>query len=117
VSGPVPSWSFAKDVGEIELQLESQERSRITWIFVLDDKAYVPCALGFPPGKRWHLDAAADGRAVLRIDGKRYPVQLTKLDDAAAQQIGEAARVELTRKYGELPSSEAGAWFFEVSSR
>ena len=44
-------------------------------------------------------------------------MQLTKLDDAAAQQIGEAARAELTRKYGELPPSEAGAWIFEVSSR
>ena len=71
VSGPVPSWSFVKDVGEIELQLDSQSSSRTTWIFVLGDQAYVPCSLGYPPGKRWHLDAAADGRAVLRIEGKR----------------------------------------------
>ena len=117
VSLEVPSWSFVKDVGEIELQLESQQRSRTTWIFVLGDKAYVPCSLGFPPGKSWYKEAAVDGRAILRIEGKRYPVTLTKLDDEAQRQISEAARAELTRKYGELPSSEAGAWIFEVGSR
>jgi hypothetical protein len=117
VSEPVPNWSFVKDVGEIELQLESQQRSRITWIFFLDGKAYVPCSLGFPPGKSWHEEAAVDGRATLRIEGKRYPVTLTRLDDDAARQIGEAARAELTRKYGQLPPSESGAWIFEVASR
>src|SRR5215468_7015604 len=54
VSEPVANWSFVKDVGEIELQLDSQQRSRTTWIFFLDDKAYVPCSLGYPPGKTWH---------------------------------------------------------------
>jgi hypothetical protein len=117
VSGPVTDWTFVKDVGEVELQLDSEQRSRTTWIFSLDGKAYVPCSLGFPPGKRWHEEAAVDGRAALRIEGKRYPVTLTRLDDSAAQQISEAARAELTRKYGELPSSEAGAWIFEVASR
>jgi hypothetical protein len=117
VSEPVADWSFVKDVEEIELQLESQQRSRITWIFFFDGKAYVPATLDFPPGKTWHKDAAADGHATLRIEGKRYPVTLTKLDDAVAQQMGEAARAELTRKYGELPQSESGAWIFEVASR
>src|SRR5512134_2868120 len=64
VSEPLADWSFAKDVGEIELQLDSQARSRITWILVFDGKAYVPCSLGFPPGKTWHHDAVKDGRAV-----------------------------------------------------
>ncbi len=117
VREPVADWSFAKETGEIELQLESQSRSRTVWFFVLDGKAYIPCSLDFPPGKNWHHKAVEDGRAALRIDGKRYPVVLTKLDDAAAQQIGEAARAELTRKYGELPPGEGGAWLFSVTSR
>src|SRR5688572_7481830 len=108
VAEPVADWSFVKDTGEIELQLDSQNRSRITWIFFLDGKAYVPCSLGFPPGKNWHQQAARDGSATLRIDGKRYPVTLTKLDDAVVQQMGDTVRAELTRKYGELPESEAG---------
>jgi hypothetical protein len=110
VAEPVADWSFAKDTGEIQLQLESQTRSRTVWFFVLDGKAYVPCSLDFPPGKNWHHEAVKDGRATLRIDGKRYLVTLTKLDDAAAQQISERARAELTRKYGQLPQGEHGAW-------
>jgi len=117
VAEPVADWSFAKDTGEIQLQLESQTRSRTVWFFVLDGKAYVPCSLDFPPGKNWHHEAVKDGRATLRIDGKRYPVTLTKLEDSAAQGMGEAARAELSRKYGELPSGENGAWLFEVTSR
>jgi hypothetical protein len=117
VAEPVADWSFVKDTGEIELQLDAQPRSRVTWIFYLDGKAYVPCSLGFPPGKNWHHLAAQDGRATLRIDGKRYPVTMTRLDDAAAQVIGPAARAELERKYGDLPASDAGVWLFEIASR
>jgi hypothetical protein len=117
VREPVTDWSFATDTGEIELQLASQQRSRTVWFFVLDGKAYVPCSLGMPPGKTWYKHAAADGRATLRIDGKRYPVTLTKVDDAVTQQMGDAVRAELGRKYGKLPPSEAGAWLFQVASR
>jgi hypothetical protein len=117
VEDPVADWSFAKDTGEIELQLASQNRSRTVWFFVIDGKAYVPCSLSTPPGKTWHKEAVVDGRATLRIGGKRYPVQLTKLDDAVAQQMNEAARAELTRKYKRLPPGEGGAWLFAVESR
>src|SRR5687767_8061981 len=82
VAEPVADWSFVKDVGEVELQLSSESTSRTTWILWHEGVAYVPCSLGFPPGKRWHHDAARDGRATLRIDGKRFPVALTKLPDA-----------------------------------
>jgi len=117
VSGPISDWSFAKDTGEIEMQLASQQRSRTVWFFVIDGKAYVPCSLGFPPGKAWHKQAAVNGDATLRIDGKRYAVKLTKLDDAVVQQMGDAVRAELSRKYGRLPSSDAGVWIFSVASR
>src|SRR5262245_52935591 len=61
VSEPVADWSFAKDVKEIELQLASQGSSRTTWVIVHEGQAYVPCSLGFPPGKRWHQHAVVDG--------------------------------------------------------
>lgn len=117
VSAPVADWSFVKDVGEVELQLAAQSTSRTTWILFHDGAAYVPCSLGFPPGKSWYRQASVDGRAVLRIDGKRYPVQLTKLDDAAAEQLGPAITAEVTRKYGRTPPSDAGVWLFRVASR
>jgi hypothetical protein len=117
VGEPVTDWSFVKDVGEVELQLASQGRSRTTWILFHDGAAYVPCSLGFPPGKSWHHDAVADGRATLRIEGRRYPVTLTKLDDAVTQQLADAVRAEVSRKYGRAPSGDAGVWLFRVESR
>jgi len=117
VSGPIRDWNFARDVGEIELQLASQSRSRTTWILVFDGRAYVPCSLGFPPGKRWHSEALKDGRATLRIEGKRYPVSLTKLDDAVVQQMGDEVRAEVTRKYKNGPPGDGGVWIFSVASR
>jgi hypothetical protein len=117
VTEPVADWSFVKDVGEIELQLASQGRSRTTWILFHEGQAYVPCSLGFPPGKSWHHDALADGRATLRIEGKRYPVQLTKLDDAAVQQLEAVVRSEVARKYAQAPPTDAGVWLFRITSR
>jgi hypothetical protein len=111
---PVSDWSFAADVKEIELQLESQSISRTTWILVHEGAAYIPCNLGTPPGKTWYQAAQRDGRAVLRIEGRRYPVTLTKDDDPA---LPELARAEVERKYGAIPSAEAGVLFFKVTSR
>src|SRR5262245_25103845 len=88
VLDPIADWEFAKDAGEIELQLDSQRQSRTVWFFVLDGQGYVPCSLGFPPGKIWHRQALVSGDAKLRIDGKLYPVTLSKLDDAIVAQMG-----------------------------
>ncbi len=111
---PVSDWSFATDVPEIELQLESQSISRTTWILVRDGAAYIPCSLGFPPGKTWYQEALKDGRAVLRIGGKRYAVALAKDDDPT---LTDFARAEVDRKYGGAPPSDAGVWLFRVTSR
>lgn len=111
---PVADWSFARDIQEIELQLASEDGSRTVWILVDGGRAYVPCTLGFPPGKRWYRAAAQDGRATLRIEGRRYPVTLTKTDDAA---LAEWMRAEVERKYGRVPPGDAGVWIFAVSSR
>jgi hypothetical protein len=114
VSEPVADWSFAKDVAEIELQLASQSRSRTVWILVHDGRAYVPCSLGYPPGKTWYRHAAEDGRATLRIAGRRYPVTLTRVED---ESLAQALRAEVERKYPRVPPTDAGVWVFRVASR
>ena len=53
VETPTTDWAFAKELSEIEPQLESQSISRTTWILVRDRVAYIPCSLSFPPGKSW----------------------------------------------------------------
>ena len=109
-----PDWSFAKDVGEIELQLESQSTSRTTWILVRDGKAFIPVSLSYPPGKSWHLEAVKDGRAVLRIGGKRYAVTLGPDEDPT---LPDFARAEVIRKYGTPPPGDGGAMFFRIEPR
>jgi hypothetical protein len=111
---PVSDWSFATDVQEIELQLDSERRSRTVWLLVHEGQAFVPCSLGFPPGKSWYRQAALDGRATLRIEGRRHPVVLTKMDDPV---IAEALRKEVLRKYERIPQGESEVWMFQVASR
>jgi hypothetical protein len=113
VTQPVADWSFAKDVQEIELQLASQSKSRTTWVIVHEGKAYVPAATEYPPGKTWHRAALEDGRATLRIAGKRYPVTLAKIDDAmTTKAVREVAlgKYPINRPTGEV-------WLFGVTSR
>lgn len=112
VTQPVADWGFATGVEEIEMQLDAQTRSRTTWVLVHDGKAYIPAAAEFPPGKTWHRAALEDGRAVLRIEGKRYPVQLARVDDAAVQA---AVRAVAEQKYPSRPAGEI--WLFSVTSR
>lgn len=111
VTQPVADWSFAADVAEIELQLAAQTKSRTTWIIVHEGRAFVPASTTFPPGKTWHQSALEDGRATLRIAGRRYPVMLAKVEDAA---LVTAVRDVGLRKYPNRP--DGPAWVFAVTS-
>lgn len=114
VTEPVPRWDFAADEDTIEMQLADEATSRTTWILVNAGAAYIPCSLGFPPGKTWYKRADRDGRALLRIQGKRYPVVLERVEDAGlATTLEEIVKT----KYGGGPPSDAGVWFFAVTSR
>lgn len=110
---PVGDWSFAADEETIELQLLDQERSRTVWILVRDGVAFIPCNLDFPPGKSWHEHAVKDGRALLRIQGRRYAVTLERVDDVGlAEALGDVMRA----KYSGGPPG-GNEWFFRVASR
>ncbi len=111
---PVTDWSFAQAENTIEFQLLSQQRSRTTWILVHDGAAFIPCALGFPPGKTWYRHAVQDGRAVLRIEGRRYPVTLERIEDP---QLAAALAAIVKEKYGRSPPTGEGVWYFRVTSR
>ena len=78
-----------------------------------DGTAFVPCSLGFPPGKKWHTTAVKDGRAILRHDGRRYPVDLARIEDEA---LSTALKEVVEGKYGAAPPGES-TWFFRVGSR
>ena len=111
---PISDWSFATDEETIELQLLSQARSRKTWILVRDGAAFIPCNLGFPPAKSWHERAVEDGRAVLRMQGRRYPVTLERIEDA---ELAAALEDVLRVKYSGGPPAVSGFWHFRITSR
>jgi len=122
VTGPEPDWQFARDIGTVEFQLLSPERSRTTWILEHDGKIYIPC--GYMEStvgqlwKHWPIEAERDGRAILRINGKLYERQLVRVQDEAV--IGPLTQ-EIRRKYSVPATPEAvksgSLWLFEAAPR
>ena len=122
VTGPEPDWSFLGDVGTIELQLVDPPRSRVVWVADYDGKVYVVSGyMGNAIGrlwKRWPVQAERDGRAVVRIEGKRYERTLVRIRSGA--DVLEGVSAELGRKYGfgGPGSIESGnTWLFELVPR
>jgi hypothetical protein len=120
-AGPlVPSegvdWAFAARVNTIELQLLQPPRSRTVWVVHEEGALYIPCGLpNFRLWKRWPHEAMKDGRAVVRIEGKRYPVTIERVEDPS-----RVARVleRVSAKYGTDPGAQdRGVWVFRVAAR
>jgi len=112
VTGAVRDWSFVDGVAEVELQLLEPPRSRTTWILHHDGSAYIPC--GFPNlrlWKKWPHQARRDGRAVVRIGGQRYRVDLQKIEAPALER---ALKEDLKRKYEVASEHPEVVWFFRL---
>jgi hypothetical protein len=123
VTGPEPDWTFARDLAEMEFQLVEPPQSRTIWLEVHDKKLYVVSGyMNSMVGKiwkQWPAQALRDGRAVIRIEGKRYERQLVRiLDDLP---LLEAIAAEVSRKYGAPLRADMAAtgdvWFFALQPR
>ena len=136
---PEVGWSLARGLfGEIEFQLVEPPRSRIVGAFVHEGQLYVPCDLGFIARrapehplvlrwlfvtlKRWHEDALRDGRAVLRIDGKRYERQAVRVTDPELVATLRSMTEELVIPYFsspllDVPTDPKEIWFFRIDPR
>ena len=120
VTGPEPDWSFVRDVRVFELQLLNPPRSRTLWIVEHEGKLYLNS--NYMGGvrerlwKRWPGQAERDGRAIMRIEGKRYERNLVRIKTGP---IVEGVTAEFTRKYGvvmtpaEVEAEEL--WLFEMA--
>jgi hypothetical protein len=122
ITGREPDWSFARDLPTIELQLLNPPRSRVIWIVEHEGKPYVISGyMGSAIGslwKHWPVQAERDGRAIVRIAGKRYERTLKRIKTGA---VVEGVAAELRRKYGYAVTAadiEAGTtWLFELGPR
>jgi hypothetical protein len=122
VTGPEPDWDFARDIPEMEFQLAQPPRSRTVWLLVHDHRLYIvsgymDTAIG-RWWKQWPPEAEQDGRALIRIDGRRYERQAVRLHD---RPLIEALAAEAHRKYGVGVTADAAdsgaAWFFALEPR
>lgn len=148
-SEPDVDWSAATggEIGQqlsepllIEIQLVEPLSSRTTGVMLHAGQLFVPCDLGFGWGrfagrkrwilnliyvfKRWHEDAQMDGRAVVRIAGKRYERQAVRVTDP---ELVAALRLEfedMVRRWvapdvlGEAPTQgPSDIWFFRLDPR
>lgn len=104
-----PDWSFIKDVGEVQFELEVTGRSRTSWVMEHEGRVFIPSGyMNSTVGKiwkHWPYDAEKDGRILLRVDGKIYPRNMRRVmqdDPDMPYVLGEVAR-----KY--LPQMQASA--------
>ena len=137
VEEPVDDWSFG-ELANAQFELEGFGTSRRAGYIMLDGVAYMTCDLGFiwnrlegTPKlvlnliyvfKTWHLDAVEDGRARIRMDGKIYKTQFTKVEDPELQARLEVRIEELASEmFGDLgPAPVDGPkdiWFFRMDPR
>jgi hypothetical protein len=111
-------WSFATDVEEVELQLLEPPRSRITWIVVHEGRPYIPCGfLDVPFWKQWPHEAVRDGRALLRLDGRLYPLMAERVTDTALHAELSRLAAAKYRFGGDLPPDPEQVWYFRLSPR
>ena len=121
-TGAEPDWRFVSEIPTIEMQLLDPPQSRRIWTAEYDGKIYVwsgymATAVG-RVWKRWPLQAERDGRAMMRIDGKRYERQLVRIKSGP---ILDGISAAIRNKYPSQTTRatvEAGeTWLFEAAPR
>ena len=82
-AGPEPDWSFLRDYATVEFQLLDPPRSRTTWIMEHDNRIFI--VSGYMNTwygklwKHWPAEAEADGRILLRVDGRVYERRMVRV--------------------------------------
>jgi hypothetical protein len=123
-TGPEPDWSFLRDYATVEFQLLDPPRSRTTWIMEHDNRIFI--VSGYMNTwygglwKHWPAEAEADGRVILRVDGKVYERRMVRIMEGS---VLPPVLAEVARKYlGDIviPVSEVTSgnmWAFELAPR
>ena len=108
-----PKWSRLPASGTAEVQLLDPPRSRTVGYVVHEGALFIPCFFpAFRAWKHWPYEALLDGRAVFRINGKRYPVlaeQVTNPD------VFDPVWEKMTLEMG-APDKES-VWIFRLGAR
>jgi len=111
-AAPVSDWSFARDLREVQIEVNASDpRTLTTWVVVDAGELFIPC--GWPASKSWPADVSADPRVRLRADGRLY--ERTAVRETRPERV-VALAAELARKYvGGTPGDEV--WFYRLDPR
>lgn len=121
--GPEPDWRFTDDIRLVELQLNTTQDSRTTFIIESNGRIFVTCDyMGTPLGRFWKkwavIAAEGDGAAELRIGGTRYERTLRRITNGPELDWVIESKTE---KYRSLINHELIAngeiWVFEIAPR
>lgn len=119
--GPEPDWAFTDQVGTIELQLFDPSSSRRVWVVEVDGRLFVPSgymtsALG-RIWKHWAFHAdSGDGRAMVRIDGVRYPRRLLRVREGdVLDRIGAKMAAKYRAPVSRADVEAGNTWIFELA--
>ena len=119
---PGPDWRFTDEIETIELQLFDPSTSRRVWVAQYDGNIYaVSGEMDSFLGRLWFswpLDAAENGCAIVRINGKRYPRQLIRIQSGQALEgITAAFRKKYDDPITRQDVEDAASWVFELAPR
>lgn len=111
-SAPVTDWSFAADLGQVELEVNSPDpRTLTTWVLVDGGEIFIPC--GLPERKAWPKQVAADPRTRLRADGRIW--ERTAVRETRPERVAALAAL-LASKYETGPPGD-DVWYFRLDPR
>jgi hypothetical protein len=116
VDEPVADWSFANDVGLCQIQVQRGLLPHSINLNCMADSGELFLSCARCDGKAWSTAAINNPEARLRIDGRVYPVRLTRVEDAATLDRAWRARESKLGRPADRPRQE-GWWSFRVDSR
>ena len=119
-AGGEPDWSFVADVPTVELQLLEPPETRTIWVAEADGKLYLWSGyMGTFVGrlwKRWPGQAERDGRAIVRIDGMRYPRHLIRVTQGEVlDRVSAAVSAKYPSRMTRAAIEAGDVWLFEAA--
>lgn len=116
VDAPVVDWSFANQAPLCQIEVGGRLPHSINLNCMADASGALYLSCASCAGKYWSTLALQDPAARIRIDGRVYPVTLTRVEDPITLDTAWRARA---RKTGSDPDAARSAdwWSFRVQSR
>jgi len=112
----IDDWSFANDVDLCQIEVDRGIAWSVNLNCMADDSGalYLSCARC--DGKAWSTAAISNSAGRIRIDGKVYPVTLTRVEEGGLLDVAWQARANKLGR-GRDTKRPDHWWSFQITSR